>query len=699
MTEESQAVYFNGVPLLVLAALYLGVSGAITPSFVRRRSGAALLDWAQALLFPCIGIAAALFGAQVLSDRMAIGGGVWLPFAAMLVAAVPPLLFAFRLGDRALVAAGIQQTQKAEERASSRERELRSIEAIAAALSRAGDAESVARVLLDEIASLFSVEFVGLALVDEDLNEAQGLLARRDGRDFDYWRGLRLDLRREPSGIASAVFDVAPVTVYDVDTSPLINHAVAGAVGARSAAFVPLVSGERVIGVLAIATTRERRAFSTEELGPLRTLAAEAALALERARSASALEEALDRERLVSAIAHKVRSELDLDAVLRVAVEEIARALGLARCFIRLADGQGSLPIRAEASTAGPVSAELAERLPVSGAASRTGRTVTVADVAEELEGEGRELLLRLGSRSVLATPIVVLDTTIGVLGLHHDQPHAWTESERSLAEAVARELGLAVRTARLLQENEFRLGQQHALLNAAQVVTGELRVEPVLQVLVDQVSQLLGADAADCYLFTPDRATLRCAAVHGLDPGVVGFELPAGYGLAGSAIANGAPVREQEYQRIDEPVEHPAYEGFAAAIVAPMTWAGETRGVLGVGSRDPARVFTESEVDALATFATLASLALRNAESFDERERLARVESGFSRMTSLLAEPVSVAATLDAVAHAAAEAFGGDLAAVLTAGVEGYRLAGEHEVPEVLRAAFAEGRSEEHHV
>ena len=104
-----------------------------------------------------------------------------------------------------------------------------------------------------------------------------------------------------------------------------INKRVAAAVGAQSAAFVPLVYGERVIAVLAIATTRERRTFSADELGPLRTLAAEAALALERARSASALEDALEREQLVSSIARKVRSELDLDGVVRVAVEEIAR--------------------------------------------------------------------------------------------------------------------------------------------------------------------------------------------------------------------------------------------------------------------------------------------------------------------------------------------------------------------------------------
>src|SRR5207247_2208853 len=132
-----------------------------------------------------------------------------------------------------------------------------------------------------------------------------------------------------------------------------IKQSVAEAIGARSAAFVPLASGERVIGVLAIATIHERRAFSPEELGPLRTLASEAAVALERARSASALQEALDRERLVSSIGRKVRSELDLEAVVRVALEELGTALGLQRCFVRLGGGDRPLTIAAEWSAEG----------------------------------------------------------------------------------------------------------------------------------------------------------------------------------------------------------------------------------------------------------------------------------------------------------------------------------------------------------
>jgi len=589
---------------------------------------------------------------------------------------------------------GARLAREAEERASLRERELRSIEAISNALARAGDADSVARVLLDEIASLFSVEFVGLALVDESLNEAHGLLARREGQDFDYWRGLRFDLRREPSGVASAAFDAAPVTVYDTSTSPLVNKQVAQAVGAQSAAFIPLVTGERVIAVLVVATTKARRTFSADELGPLRTLAAEAALALERARSASRLEEALDRERLVSSIARKVRSELDPDALLKVALRELRHALGLSRCFVRLGADGGPPALEAESASEGvpPVPAGVVDSLVVANDALTRRTTVAVGDVATELEGESRELLLGLGSGAVLATPIVVLDRAIGVLVLHRAERAVWSESERSLAEAVAHEVGIGIRTARLLRANELRLSQQEALLRAAQVVTGELDVETVLQRLVDQMTELLHADTADCYLVEPEGETLRCAAVQGLDPSVVGFEFPAREGIAGRALAEAESAVGQRYEEGGRPVPHPAYDGLTAAIAAPMSWVGETRGVLGVGTRDRSRVFEEHDLEALASFAALAALALRNAETFEQGERQAAMERSFSRIASLLGDPVSLAATLDAVATAAAEAFGGSCAAVLAPGADGYRLAGAHALPDPLRALFSEG-------
>ena len=94
--------------------------------------------------------------------------------------------------------------------------------------------------------------------------------------------------------------------------------------------------GFTIIAVLSLATTNVRRAFTSEELALLQALAADAATALDRARSTTALAEALEREQLVAMISRRLRSELDLDTVLAVAVEETGRALGVNRCFVRL---------------------------------------------------------------------------------------------------------------------------------------------------------------------------------------------------------------------------------------------------------------------------------------------------------------------------------------------------------------------------
>ena len=184
----------------------------------------------------------------------------------------------------------------------------------------------------------------------------------------------------------------------------------------------------------------------------------------------------------------------------------------------------------------------------------------------------------------------------------------------------MAREFGLALHTARLLSENQRRLEQQAALLHAAQVVTSELELDAVLQRLVEEMTKLLRADAADCYLYDERRGVLRCAAVHGLDQAVVGFEFAADQGLAGVAIRESRPVSADEYDELPPRVPNDAYDGFVRSLVGPMVWGGETRGVLGVGIRDESRGFDESDVELLEAFAALAALALRNAESFEQR-------------------------------------------------------------------------------
>jgi PAS domain S-box-containing protein len=694
VSSDNQALLLNAIPLLAVAALYLAAAVSLARRCWRERR-TRRLEFMLALSFAFVGAACAILGVLVLVEREPLAGSAWLSLAAILLALVPGLAFFVQARDHTNPLADLLLAQVGKERALAQERVPERVDTFTSELARALDEESVARLLLDEVLALLPVEFASLTLVEG--RQAKGLLARLGEVELAWWQDLTLDLEREPSAIASAAFEAAPFTVYDVSSSPNVSHRIAERVGARSGAWVPLVSGETVVAVLAAATTRRQHAFTNEEIKLLQEVAAEAGLALERTRSAVALGEALDRERLVADLSRRLRAKLDLDAATRLAVEEAGPALGASRCFLRL-DTYGKTRLAAEWVAEGVERiGERTAELPAPNLALRERRTVAIADVAEAAELDdpalgSRDLLLGLKARAALATPIVVLDEVIGVLGFHRKQPGVWSNGDRALAEAVARELGLVLQTARVLAESERRLAQESALLRAAESVTSELEAATVLQRLVDEVAHLVGGEAADCYLLDRQRGVLRCAAVHGLPQELIGYEAPAGRGLSGEALTRGRPVIAPDYERVRDPSEHPIYRSFTHAIMAPVIWSGEPLGVLAVGSTSGGHVFDEADAEVLQAFASLASLALRNARAFEEHSRQARIQRGFYLISSVLGQPLSLEGTLRAVAQAAREALGGDFAAVLMPRGRQLQLASADELPDPLAEALAEG-------
>ncbi|HST14186.1 MAG TPA: GAF domain-containing protein [Gaiellaceae bacterium] len=349
MTEATQTVVLNGVPLVLLTAAYTAVTAAVLPTLWRDRRAAHPLDWAVVLVFPAIAFAAGVLGVLAFLDRRPLGGHIWLSFAATLAASLPVLPILVRWRERAFLARGVSRSLVAEERASSRDRELAAVSEISVALSRARLPIDVARPLAAHVARLLRVGFVGVALVDEDGKEARGMYAELSGRPAAWWEETTVDLRGEPSGIARAYFDEAPITVYDVPDSALVSPRLAALVGARSAAWVPMITEERVVGVLALATTDEPREFATDELSILQAVAAEAALAFERLRSAVALADALEREQRAAEIVRRLRAELDPEAVVRVSREQLTAALELDSIMIDASGEQTRVDVEREA--------------------------------------------------------------------------------------------------------------------------------------------------------------------------------------------------------------------------------------------------------------------------------------------------------------------------------------------------------------
>jgi len=693
VTNETTTLLINAVPLLVAAALYLALSALLLRSLLGARRQPTTSGLALFLLFAVVGVTAVVLGVAKLGDSEPLASSSpWPAFAMTLLVLVPAVLLLARR-DRELLVDPAGRVRAAEEAASEREREVGAMSRLSSALSRSLSAKEASENLFDELEHSLGVEAALLAVVDDTERRATGFAAR--GADEDWWKQIEIDLVEDPGGIAAVARERAAFAVYDVEAAPHVSRAL-DTVPAKSAAFLPLVSEDRLTGVLVMVVISERRYFSASELEFFQRLANETALALGRSRSSEALEAALERERLVAAISRQVRSEFDLDDVLAVAVRETARALKVSRCFIRLVEPGGAMPILSEWTAPGhdPVGGAAA-RLPASNLAARERRTVAIADVesATELDDPGlggRETLLGLGTKAVLATPILVFDDVIGVFALHRADAGRWTEGEIALAEAVAGEAGLAIHTARLLREEGRRVDRQSALLKAAQVVTSDLRFTSVVQRLVEEVAELLGADAADCWILEPHRDSLRCHAVFGLPEAAVGRRIPAA-GTHEAAIEDGRPVLKRNFRETEDPPPSTYYAEFEDVLVAPITWLGEVRGLLGICSAEAGR-FGETDLELLDAYARFASLAFHNAESFEERERQAQIQQGFYRIAEALGSPLSLDQTVTALAQAATEALGGTAAFVLRAAGDKLVLVGSYDVHDEIEAALRDG-------
>ncbi|MGZ8706135.1 MAG: GAF domain-containing protein [Gaiellaceae bacterium] len=659
MSQSNQALWFNAVPLLVVAAAYLGATALLAPA-LRRGSPRSQFEPGVLAVFPVVGLVAAAYGIVLAVEPEAPPGGIWLTLGLVVVVGLPAFLALRAAGRHEGFAVG---------------HELASRTAVASALTRSDDLGSVAGALLEQSEEVAGIELACLLLVEEDTRIGTGVVGRVNGRDLDWFSDVRIDLENEPSGVATAAFEAVPFAVYDAAASKIVSSRMVEATGAKSVAFIPLLLDERVIAVLVVGSVSQHRAFTTEELGVLQRLAGDGALALDRARSTADLAEALDRERFVARISARVRSELDIDELLRVAVEETGRALAVNRCLIRLGP-RGDIPT-AQWQEIGLAPIKAGRGLAVSNLAVQRRQTVALEDVetAPELGDAslgGRDALLTLGSRAILAVPIVIFDELIGVLALHRNTPGRWGAAEIALTEAVAREIGLAVRVAQLLRENERQMTKQGSLFRIAAHLGESLSLSDTLEALAQAANEALGGTFSAVLM--PRRGTLELTAAAGLPPVLAAAledKLPDSAACLRAAAQEGRPLASPDITH-DDRFEQPWREqakaaGYRALLAVPAASPrAEIAGLVVVFFAEE-REFTDEDLELARHLGDAARGALERSELF-EAERTARALSQqLARTGGVLATELDPAAVLEEVVQQAPALLGADACAVRT--------------------------------
>jgi sigma-B regulation protein RsbU (phosphoserine phosphatase) len=371
--------------------------------------------------------------------------------------------------------------------------------------------------LLNKIADLTNrivpYEIFAIFLVDDDKQELY--LRFAIGHPPDVVKNLRIKLGDGVTG--TAAMERKTVVVDDVLEYPRYIEAVERA---RSELAVPLISQNRVVGVLDIESP-EPGYFREDQVKLLNLLASQIAIAIENARVYESERRNRELLALLYDISLEVSSTLELDELVRKIAAAVKQKIDYHTFSIFLLDDkQGLLRPRFVIRSNEMENQKLVLPLGTGliGTAAKMNAPLRIGDVTQD----PRYLNVHTETRSELVVPLASKGRVVGVVDLESTQTGYFTEYHQRFLMTLASRIASSLVNAELyaqVAENERRLEREMKIAREIQrqLMPDEVPSIPPLQmaVLFKPVAQL-GGDLYDWINFDDGRLAIVIGDVAG---------------------------------------------------------------------------------------------------------------------------------------------------------------------------------------
>ncbi len=441
-------------------------------------------------------------------------------------------------------------------------------------------------------------------------------------------------------GVAGRVAETkAPVYVSDVGKDPrALSSEWARESGIQRMLSVPILSGDDILGVLAV-RSREESLANEENRALVVSFAARAAVAMQHARSYADAVQRATRLRDLVAVSRSITASLDsADVMQRIANAASAMRPG-AMSAVHLLDTEARV-LRAAALSAGEWEGLPQERpsdagLP--GLVVERHEPVLIPQPASHARTLSREWWQQRPKSSYYGVPIDVGDTFVGVLD--YILPEGLPDPEEQDAlRLLAAQAGVAIRNAGLYQAERAQAARIRALAAINQRMSGALDIDELLRMISVSAAQLSGVRFASFWL--ADNGARTLSFVGGSVPEIVA-DLPhrtIGYdaGGIGWVARHRAPLAVDDVFSDSRMAAEAWWRrwGLVGFLGYPVTAGDELLAVLVLSHSEPVR-FTPETADVVEMFVAQASVAVQNARLYREAQRrrdVAEVQARLAR-------------------------------------------------------------------
>ena len=425
----------------------------------------------------------------------------------------------------------------------------------------------------------------------------------------------------------------------------------------RTLLAVPMLRGDALLGVIVI-YRHVVLPFTAGQIALVETFADQAAIAIENVRlfkelqeRTEALTKSVGQLTALGEVGQAISSTLDLDKVLKTIVSRAVQLAGLdGGSIYEFDDRDEGFHLRAAEHVEEEI-LEVSRRSPIrlgEGAVGRAGATrepVVVEDVLDEsYQSRVRELLIKSGSRALLAVPLLREDLLLGALVVSRNSPGPFAPEVIDLLKTFATQSAVAIQNARLFNETNEALEQQKASAEVLGAISSSIAdTRPVFDKILESCERLFEGHLVGVTLVTPD-GKIELGAYHGPDYEKLNsvYPLPLSQESgSGTAILKGVVGKYPDTEAPGVPAGVAAgcrTVGMRSIVFAPMLFEGRGIGAIWVG-RKYTGAFSDKQIGLLKTFADQAVIAIQNARLFREiQEKSAQLEVANKHKSDFLA-------------------------------------------------------------
>jgi two-component system, NtrC family, sensor histidine kinase KinB len=247
----------------------------------------------------------------------------------------------------------------------------------------------------------------------------------------------------------------------------------------------------------------------------------------------------------------------------------------------------------------------------------------------------------RSGAKAALCVPLLAREKLVGVLTLVHPEPGAYSEEHFNLMQAIAGLAGIAVLNARLYADSQRQARVMTALAASAAAINVTVRMDDVLQRILNETIQALQVETVALALVESDGELAFHAATGEHKDAIIGRHFPAGQGIAGWVVREGDGVVIPKVREDRRFFASEQFEGLdaRAVAVAPIYAQGRVIGILqAINPRSGA--FDPDALLVLVGIGNLAGSTIQHAQLF---ERLQATHKRYRELFDDSVDPIFI--------------------------------------------------------